>query len=93
MTSRPAHAQAKILRLLESLRDKLGLSMLFITHDMRVAAQICDRIAVMKLGQIVEEAPARELLTNPQHPYTQTLIASVPGLAAACVVHSAVEPS
>jgi len=72
MTSRPAHAQAKILRLLESLRDKLGLSMLFITHDMRVAAQICDRIAVMKLGQIVEEAtrtgaadqPAAPLHTN-----------------------------
>jgi peptide/nickel transport system ATP-binding protein len=47
----------------------------------------------MKLGQIVEEAPARELLTNPQHPYTRMLIASVPGLAADNIVESAVEPS
>ncbi|MEH2529039.1 peptide/nickel transport system ATP-binding protein [Bradyrhizobium sp. AZCC 1588] len=85
--------QAQILDLLEGLRDKLGLSMLFITHDMRVAAQICDRIAVMKLGQIVEEAPARELLSNPQHPYTRTLIASVPGLAGDSVIYSAVEAS
>lgn len=85
--------QAQILDLLEGLRDKLGLSMLFITHDMRVAAQICDRIAVMKLGQIVEEAPARELLSNPQHPYTRTLIASVPGLADDNLDHRAVEAS
>ncbi|MCK1597042.1 ABC transporter ATP-binding protein [Bradyrhizobium sp. 164] len=85
--------QAQILDLLEGLRDKLGLSMLFITHDMRVAAQICDRIAVMKLGEIVEEAPARELLSNPQHPYTRMLIASVPGLAAGSVVGSAMETS
>jgi peptide/nickel transport system ATP-binding protein len=72
--------QAQVLALLEELRDRLGLSMLFITHDMRVAAHICDRIAVMKSGRIVEEAPALELLRNPQHPYTKTLIASVPGL-------------
>lgn len=85
--------QAQILDLLEDLRDKLGLSMLFITHDMRVAAQICDRIAVMKLGQIVEEAPARELLSNPQHPYTRTLIASVPGLADESANYRAVEAS
>ncbi|WP_457488252.1 ATP-binding cassette domain-containing protein [Tardiphaga sp. P5_C10] len=83
--------QAQILDLLEGLRDKLGLSMLFITHDMRVAAQICDRIAVMKLGQIVEEAPARELLSNPQHPYTKTLIASVPGLSGESANHRTVE--
>jgi peptide/nickel transport system ATP-binding protein len=72
--------QAQVLALLEELRDRLGLSMLFITHDMRVASHICDRIAVMKSGRIVEEAPASELLRNPQHPYTKTLIASVPGL-------------
>jgi len=83
--------QAQILDLLEGLRDKLGLSMLFITHDMRVAAQICDRIAVMKLGQIVEEAPAREILSNPQHPYTKTLIASVPGLSGESANHRTVE--
>jgi peptide/nickel transport system ATP-binding protein len=72
--------QAQVLNLLEELRDRLGLSMLFITHDMRVASRICDRIAVVKSGQIVEEAPAIELLKNPQHPYTQKLIAAVPGL-------------
>jgi ABC-type glutathione transport system ATPase component len=72
--------QAQVLALLEELRDKLGLSMLFITHDMRVASHICDRIVVMQSGRIVEEAPASELLRHPQHPYTQTLIASVPGL-------------
>jgi peptide/nickel transport system ATP-binding protein len=72
--------QAQILTLLESLRDRLGLTMLFITHDMRVAAQICDRIAVMKHGVIVEEAAAQDLLRQPQHAYTQALLASVPGL-------------
>ncbi|QDW36878.1 ABC transporter ATP-binding protein [Bradyrhizobium sp. KBS0727] len=72
--------QAQILSLLERLRDQLGLTMLFITHDMRVAARICDRIAVMKHGAIVEEAAAQDLLGNPQHPYTKALLASVPGL-------------
>lgn len=72
--------QAQILSLLESLRDRLGLTMLFITHDMRVAARICDRIAVMKSGTIIEEAAAQDLLCSPQHAYTQTLLASVPGL-------------
>jgi peptide/nickel transport system ATP-binding protein len=72
--------QAQILTLLEQLREQLGLTMLFITHDMRVAARICDRIAVMRDGAIVEEAAAQELLCRPQHPYTKTLLASVPGL-------------
>ncbi|MFB9267962.1 dipeptide ABC transporter ATP-binding protein [Bradyrhizobium erythrophlei] len=72
--------QAQILTLLERLRDQLGLTMLFITHDMRVAAQICDRIAVMKHGAIVEEAAAQDLLRDPKHSYTRTLLASVPGL-------------
>ena len=72
--------QAQILGLLEELKAKLGLTMLFITHDMRVAAQICDRIAVMQRGRIVEEAAAQDLLTRPQQAYTQALLASVPGL-------------
>jgi peptide/nickel transport system ATP-binding protein len=72
--------QAQVLTLLEDLRERLGLTMLFITHDMRVAARLCDRIAVMKSGALVEEAPAQQLLAAPQHPYTQALLASVPGL-------------
>jgi peptide/nickel transport system ATP-binding protein len=53
--------------------------MLLITHDLRVAAQVCDTVAVMRHGQVVEYAPAAELFAHPQHPYTQELIASIPG--------------
>jgi peptide/nickel transport system ATP-binding protein len=71
--------QAQVLRLLADLRQRLGLSMVFITHDLRVAAQICDRIAVMKEGVVVEEGVTADVFTAPRHPYTQTLLASVPG--------------
>ncbi|WGF89217.1 ABC transporter ATP-binding protein [Marinivivus vitaminiproducens] len=71
--------QAQVLRLLADLRERLGLSMVFITHDLRVAAQICDRIAVMKDGAVVEEGPAGEVFTEPRHAYTRELLASVPG--------------
>jgi peptide/nickel transport system ATP-binding protein len=71
--------QAQVLRLLEDLKARLGLSMLFITHDLRVAAQICDRIAVMQRGVIVEQKPTRELFAQPEHPYTRELLAAVPG--------------
>ena len=71
--------QAQVLRLLADLRKRLGLSMVFITHDLRVAAQICDRIAVMKDGEVVEEGLTAEVFTAPQHPYTKALLASVPG--------------
>jgi peptide/nickel transport system ATP-binding protein len=70
--------QAQILALLKSLRETHGLSMLFISHDLAVVAQVADRIAVMRRGQIVEEAAARELFANPQHDYTRRLLASVP---------------
>ena len=63
------------------LRERLGLSMIFITHDLRVAAQICDRVAIMQNGEVVEEGTAAEILTAPRHPYSQALIASVPGRA------------
>jgi peptide/nickel transport system ATP-binding protein len=71
--------QAQVLKLLEDLKMRLGLSMLFITHDLRVAAQICDRIAVMKCGEIVELKPTAVLFATPEHPYTRELLAAVPG--------------
>ena len=71
--------QAQVLNLLEDLKARLGLSMLFITHDLRVAAQICDRIAVMQRGSIVELKPAAALFSAAEHPYTRELLAAVPG--------------
>jgi len=74
--------QAQVLALLEDLKARLGLSMLFITHDLRVAAQICDRIAVMQRGVIVELKPTAQLFASPEHPYTRELLAAVPGQSA-----------
>ncbi|MDB5521556.1 MAG: microcin transporter ATP-binding protein [Tardiphaga sp.] len=74
--------QAQVLALLEDLKARLGLSMLFITHDLRVAAQICDRIAVMQRGVIVELKPTAELFANPEHAYTRELLSAVPGQSA-----------
>ncbi len=71
--------QAQILSLLKGLRESLGLSMLFITHDLRVAAEVCDRVAVMRAGEIVETGTTSEVFDNPQHQYTQALIAAIPG--------------
>ena len=70
--------QAQVLKLLAALRERLGLSMVFITHDLRVALQVCDLVGVMKDGEIVEAGPVAQVFTQPQHPYTQALIAAVP---------------
>ena len=70
--------QAQILELLKRLRAEYGLAMLFISHDLPVVGQIADRIAVMRHGLIVEQGSARELLTAPQHPYTQGLLRAAP---------------
>lgn len=71
--------QAQVLKLLGELRERLGLSIVFITHDLRVAAQVCDLVAVMKEGEIVEHGPVADVFGRPKHPYTQALIAAVPG--------------
>jgi len=70
--------QAQILELLEQLRDEIGMAMLFITHDLSVVAEIADRVAVMYLGEIVEEADVFSLFEDPKHPYTRALLASIP---------------
>ena len=70
--------QAQILALLKRLRETHGLSMLFISHDLAVVAQVADRVAVMQRGLIVEEAPASEIFSRPQHAYTRSLLAAAP---------------
>jgi peptide/nickel transport system ATP-binding protein len=72
--------QAQVLLLLQQLRDDLGLSYLFISHDLAVVESISDRVAVMYLGEVVEEGPAARLFADPQHDYTRALIASAPRL-------------
>jgi len=71
--------QAQVLELLESIRDRFKLAILFITHDLRVAARLCDRIAVMQRGRIVELADTATLFADPQHEYTRQLFAALPG--------------
>ena len=71
--------QAQILELLQDLQEERGLSILFITHDMGVIAEICDRVNVMYAGEFVEKAPVEELFANPRHPYTQGLLGAIPG--------------
>jgi oligopeptide/dipeptide ABC transporter ATP-binding protein len=70
--------QAQILDLLNKLKEENNMSILYITHDLSVAAEICDRIGVMYAGSICEEADAIELYENPVHPYTKALMAAVP---------------
>ena len=74
-----ASSQAQILALLRKLQTELGLAILLITHDLRVAAQISHRIAVMQAGRIVEIGPAERVINSPEHPYTRELLESAPG--------------
>jgi peptide/nickel transport system ATP-binding protein len=71
--------QAQVLELLADIRRRLDLAMLFITHDLRVAAQICDTVAVMRRGEIVEYGPTRRIFGDPQHAYTRELLSAIPG--------------
>jgi peptide/nickel transport system ATP-binding protein len=71
--------QAQVLTLLEDIRDRFNLAMLFITHDLRVAARLCDRIAVMQRGQVVELGTTAQVFAEPSHAYTRELFAAIPG--------------
>ncbi len=71
--------QAQILNLLKGLQNRLGLTYLFISHDLNVVHYLCDKIGVMYLGEIVESAGSGELYKNPLHPYTQALLSAIPG--------------
>jgi len=68
-----------VLQLLVDIRDRLELTIMFITHDLRVAAQVCDEIAVTRHGEIVELGAAADVFANPKHDYTRELLAAVPG--------------
>jgi len=72
--------QAQVVNLMEDLKEKLGISYLFISHDMGVVEYFCDRVAVMYLGKIVEMASSEKIYKNPRHPYTEALLNAVPGL-------------
>jgi len=72
--------QAQVLELLRDLQQRYGLAMLFISHDLAVVGEVASRVAVMRAGQVVETGPCQRLLTQPEHPYTRSLLAAVPTL-------------
>ncbi len=83
--------QAQILNLFMDLREELDLTYLFISHDLRAVRHVCDRVVIMYLGRIVEDAPAEEFFKHPNHPYTKALLAEVPDLSQRSKVYSSVK--
>ncbi len=79
VSSLDVSVQAQVLRLLADIKERLKVAMIFITHDLRVATQVCDRVVVMQSGRIVEEGETQEVFARPQHSYTRTLLAAIPG--------------
>ncbi|PAU98434.1 ABC transporter ATP-binding protein [Paracoccus salipaludis] len=83
--------QAQVVNLLRDLQEQDGLTMVFISHDLKVVRNICDRVAVMYLGRVVEEAPSDRIFADPRHPYTQALVSSIPragqGLDGRIILH------
>jgi oligopeptide/dipeptide ABC transporter ATP-binding protein len=80
--------QAQILDLLRDMKREFDISLLLITHDLGVIAETADRVAIMYAGRIVEQGPVREIFRHPAHPYTQGLLASIPGGAAGSRLHA-----
>ncbi len=83
VSSLDVSVQAEILDLLDEIQARDGIGMIFITHDLRVASRMADRILVMKQGRVVESGTAQQVLTDPQHPYTQELLAAIPRMTPA----------
>jgi ABC-type glutathione transport system ATPase component len=72
--------QAEVLELLRGLRDERGMAILFVSHDLAVIAELCDRVAIMRAGQVVEQGPTGQVIAAPRHEYTRELLAAVPRL-------------
>ncbi len=72
--------QADILNLLKSIQQEMGIAFMFISHDLSVVAHVCDFVAVMYLGRLIETAPTKQLFSNPRHPYTKALLSAIPSL-------------